>query len=249
MPRRSRIILSGVPAHIVQRGNNRQPCFFQDQDRSFFLFHFGRWLQPSRCALHAYCLMTNHIHLLLTSELEDGCARLMKHVGQLHAQYVNRNYERVGTLWQGRFRSCVVQSEDYVLACYRYIESNPVRAGLARHPRDYPWSSYRANAEGLPDALLTPHDDYLRLGTSQGERLRAYQDLFELGLDPVRIDEIRQATNGNFALGCEAFKRDMAAALGRRVEPGKAGRPPARVEKSADQLELQLHARKNVVCP
>ncbi len=124
-------MLPEVPVHVIQRGNNRQRCFHQEQDRSFYLFHLDRLLGSSGCTLHAYCLMTNHVHLLLTASSPDGCARLMKHLGQLHSQYFNRNYGRSGSLWEGRFRSCLVQSEDYVLACYRYIELNPVRAGLA----------------------------------------------------------------------------------------------------------------------
>ena len=234
--------------HIVQRGNNRQPCFHGEQDRSFYLFQLGRLLAPTACALHAYCLMTNHVHLLVTSNVPNGCAKLMKHLGQLHTQYVNRNYGRTGTLWEGRFRSCLVQAEDYVLACYRYIESNPVRAGLAVHPRNYAWSSYRANAEGAPDALVSPHGEYLRLGLTGFARRLAYAELFGLGAESARSEEIRAATNGNFALGGAAFKRGLARVLGRRVERGRPGRPSQRPE-GEDQLELLPSPRKNVVCP
>jgi putative transposase len=139
MPRRGRIMLAGVPVHLVQRGNNRSPCFVADEDRSFYLFHLGRGLGRYGCELHAYCLMTNHVHLLVTPRSAESCALLMKHLGQLHSQYFNKLYKRTGSLWEGRFRSCLVQSER---TCYRYIELNPVRAGLAAGPREYCWSSY-----------------------------------------------------------------------------------------------------------
>src|SRR6266550_8958599 len=177
MPRRARIMLAGVPVHVIQRGNNRGPCFVNDEDRNFYLFHLARGLGRFGCELHGYCLMTNHVHLLLTPEGAASCAALMKHMGQLHSQYFNKRYKRTGSLWEGRFRSCLAQNERYVLACYRYIELNPVRANMVLHPRDYRWSSYRANAEGRPDALLTSHPEYLRLGLAESDRLHTYREL------------------------------------------------------------------------
>jgi putative transposase len=153
------------------------------------------------CALHAYCLMTNHVHLLLTPSTTDGCGLLMKHVGQLYSQYVNRTYSRTGSLWEGRFRSCLVQSTSYLLACYRYIELNPVRAGLVSRPVDYSWSSYRINTQGALRGIITPHDEYLQLGATEGDRKRAYADLVATGLDDVQLVEIRLSTNGGHALG------------------------------------------------
>jgi putative transposase len=169
--------------------------------------------------------MTNHVHLLLTPEKSNSAALLMKHLGQRYVQYVNRVYRRSGTLWEGRFRSCLAQSEDYVLACYRYIELNPVRANMVVHPREYPWSSYRANGEGAADSLLTPHDEYLRLGRSNEERHHHYRELFKAHMDPERINEIRNATNGNYALGNERFRIEIEHALKRRATPGRSGRP------------------------
>jgi putative transposase len=238
MPRRARIMLPGVPVHVVHRGNNRQACFYESQDRSFYLFHLRRLLAATGCGLHAYCLMTNHVHLLLTSSTDGGCARLMQRVAQLFTQYANRTYQRSGSLWEGRFRSCLVQSEEYLLACYRYVEANPVRAGLCQQASDHEWSSYRGNADGIPDALLTPHEEYLRLGVTGATRCRAYQDLFRTDARYWRTDEIRKATNGNFALGDDNFKRQLAARLGRRVECGRAGRPKQRPHAHAGQLEL-----------
>lgn len=218
-------MLPGVPVHIVHRGNNRQACFYQDNDRSFYLHNLRRLLAASACSLHAYCLMTNHVHLLLTPAADDGCAQLMQRLAQLHTQYVNRTYGRSGSLWEGRFRSCLVQAEDYLLACYRYVESNPVRAGICKHPRDYDWSSYRVNAEAFPDAFITPHDEFQRLGISGESRRRAYEELFVGDPRYWRTDEIREATNGNFVLGDASFQRKLGALLGRRVHRGRPGRP------------------------
>lgn len=210
--------------HVVHRGNNRQACFQSDGDRAFYLFHLRRLLAQSRCELHAYCLMTNHVHLLVTAEETSGCALLMQRVSQLHTQYMNRTYGRTGTLWEGRFRSCLVQAEDYLLACYRYVEANPVRARLCAHPRDHAWSSYRVNAEGMTDISITPHNEYRRLGITSASRREAYVALFYGDARYWRTQEIRDATNGNFALGSDVFKLQLAATLGRRVEPGKPGR-------------------------
>lgn len=231
-------MLAGIPVHVIQRGNNRQTCFYEDQDRDFYLFHLSRLLSKTRCLLHAYCLMTNHVHLLLTASSVDGCGVLMKHLGQLHTQYVNKNYCRTGSLWEGRFRSCLVQSEGYLLTCYRYIELNPVRAHLASHPGEYPWSSYAANAEGEESDLLTPHPEYVRLGNTNVERTRRYQEIVEEVEDVQRLDEIRAATNGNFALGDKRFRREISTALGRRAERGLPGRP--RMEEApGSQLDLR----------
>lgn len=221
-------MLPGTAVHVVQRGNNQADCFFEQEDREFYLFHLSRFLPRAHCRLHAYCLMTNHVHLLLTAEQADGCALLMKSIGQLYAQYVNKRYDRSGYLWQGRFKSCLVQSEDYALACYRYIELNPVRAGLTRRPDEYPWSSYGANAIGEPASLLGPHDEYQRLGRTPAERQAVYRDLFGQIQQSQMLEEIRAATNGGYALGNASFKRAMARALGRRVEKGSAGRPAQR---------------------
>jgi putative transposase len=225
MPRRARLKVINLPLHLIQRGNNRSACFYADEDYSLYLHHLGELARKFRCALHAYVLMTNHVHLLLTPGRLDGPSLLMKHLGQRYVQYVNRVYRRSGTLWEGRFRSSIVQQHDYLLRCYRYIELNPVRAGMVRHPRDYAWSSYCTNAEGKPTRLLKAHEEYLALGRQEEERLAAYRGLFRAGLDLKEVDEIRSAVNGGFALGNERFKAEIAAMLGRRVEPGKSGRP------------------------
>lgn len=182
--------------------------------------------QRAGCAIHAFCLMTNHVHLLLTPATEEGCAALMKQVGQQHAQYVNRTYRRSGTLWEGRFRSAPVQAEDYLLACQRYIELNPVRARMVARPGDYRWSSFGVHGEGRAgDLPLRPHALYLALGADAAARQAAWRALAEEALDPALIEEIRNATNGGYALGNAVFTAQIAAALGRRVTRGEAGRP------------------------
>lgn len=225
MPRRPRLLVPGVPVHLIQRGNNRSACFYADEDYLFYLEHLAEQAIEHGCAVHAYCLMTNHGHLLLTPQSEISLGGLMKALGQRYVQYVNRTYRRSGTLWEGRFRSCVLQDEAYVLACYRYIEMNPVRAAMVEHPAEYRWSSYRANAQGEADAMLTQQALYLALGADEDERRVAYRELFRYELELGLVDEIRQATNGNFALGDERFVAQIEQALGRRVTRGKPGRP------------------------
>jgi putative transposase len=225
MPRRARIAVAGIAWHIIQRGNNRSACFYADEDYRRYLDDLREQAEKHGCKIHAYVLMTNHVHLLLTPDQERGAALLMKHLGQRYVQYINRTYRRSGTLWEGRFKSCLTQSENYVLACYRYIELNPVRAGMVNHPRDYPWSSYKPNAEGKESDLIIPHADYLRLDHREPVRRQAYRALFKAHMDQSVTEEIRKATNGNYVLGNARFQEQIARALGRRVAPGKDGRP------------------------
>lgn len=225
MPRRARLTLPNVPLHVIQRGNNRQACFFSDEDARCYLDWLHEYAGKTGCRIHAYVLMTNHVHLLLSAGTPDGAGALMKALGQRYVQYINRTYRRSGTLWEGRFRSCLTQEESYLLACQRYIELNPVRAGMVDHPAEFRWSSYRANAQGEPDALIEAHPLYLALGATATARQAAYRELFRYELDPGAVDAIRQATNGNYALGDERFGAEIAAMLGRRAVRGKAGRP------------------------
>lgn len=183
--------------------------------------------------------MTNHVHLLLTPSKADSAALLMKHLGQRYVQYVNHvTNRRSGTLWEGRFRSCLTQSEQCVLACYRYIELNPVRAGMVRHPRDYRWSSFHANGGGKTDSFIVPHEQYLRIAREAQAPQQMYLALFRAHLDEETVTEIRQATNGNFLLGDNRFQVEIERALKGRVTRGKAGRPRASKTDNAWQDEL-----------
>jgi len=232
MPRRARIAVPNLPLHMIQRGNNRQACFFADEDYQFYLEWLLEYATKTGCRVHAFVLMTNHVHLLLSADTADAPGALMKALGQRYVQYVNRIYRRSGTLWEGRFRSCPTQAEEYLLACQRYIELNPVRAAMVAHPADYRWSSYRTNAQGEFSPLIQAHGLYRSLGLNDTERQAAYRELFRFELEPGLVDSIRLATNGNFALGNERFSAELAATVGRRVTPGRSGRPP----KSAETL-------------
>jgi putative transposase len=201
MPRAARIVVPGVALHIVQRGNNRAACFFSDSDRLAYLRLLLEYSRQVGCAVHAYCLMTNHVHLLVTPQASDACGLLMKHVGQHYVEHVNRVHARTGTLWEGRFKSSLVASAEYVLACYRYIELNPVRAGLSEHPRSHPWSSYRANAEGAADSLLEPHPYYTALEDDPDRLRRTYRQLFDAPMETELLSEIRAALRAGTALG------------------------------------------------
>jgi len=236
MPRRPRVVLPHTPLHIIQRGNNRQICFVADEDYRFYLDWLHEFAGKTGCRVHAYVLMTNHVHLLLSADRGDSVGALMKGLGQRYVQHFNRTYSRSGTLWEGRFRSCLIQAQDYLLACLRYIELNPVRAGMVKHPAEYRWSSYRANAQGQNDALLTPHEAYLALGVTEPMRQAAYRELFHSELEPALVEQIRTASNGNFALGNARFAAQTAAALGRRVTPGKPGRPRKPPEPESGDL-------------
>ncbi len=238
MPRRARLAIPGIPWHIIQRGNNRSVCFHAEEDFQFYLHYLQEFATQFGCAIHAYVLMTNHVHLLLTPQQADSASLLMKHLGQRYVQYINRTYRRSGTLWEGRFRSCLTQTEDYVLACYRYIELNPVRAGMVNQPQDYRWSSYHSNALGKASSLITPHDQYQRIAADEKTRLAAYRALFKAHLDEEIVGQIRSATNGNFALGGERFQREIEAVLGRRASRGQAGRPSNNPNTDESQGEL-----------
>ncbi len=206
MPRRPRRLQPGVPVHITQRGVNRTPSFSCDDDRAFYLELLAALAHDTGSALHAYVLMTNHVHLLLTPNTSGAATLLMMRLGQRYVRAINRAYGRTGTLWEGRFHSSMAQDEAFVLTCYRYIELNPVRAGMVQHPGEYPWSSYRANAGRAPTQMLVPHERYLALGGDDASRRRAYAALVADGLSDKALATIRRATQSNSALEVEEKK-------------------------------------------
>jgi putative transposase len=180
MGRHARLVAEGVPLHIIQRGNNRNACFFGESDYRVYLDFLRDALTQTGCQLHAYVLMRNHVHLLVSPGAEDSPGRLMKALGERYVPYVNKRYNRAGTLWQGRYRSCLVADDDYLLTCHRYIELNPVRAAMVNHPAHYRWSSHRSNAYGSGMALVTRHPIYEGLGNDNYQRQKAYRQLFEV---------------------------------------------------------------------
>ena len=223
MARPSRQILPGVALHVIQRGVNRVPCFRVDADYLVYLSHLRQLSVKHGCALHAYCLMTNHVHLLLTPSTEESCTALMRDLGRRYVPYFNWRHERTGTLWEGRFRSCIVESSSYVLACYRYIELNPVRAGMVNHPSGYLWSSHAVNSGSRSDPSVSPHAEFLALATETPKRHAAYRALFESEIDETMLEAIRDATNGGYPLASGAFKNSVIAPRGWKTEPGKPG--------------------------
>jgi putative transposase len=203
MARQARLIVPDVAAHIIQRGNNRVACFRGIGDYLAYLTFLRELSGKYECRLHTYCLMPNHVHLLMTPPSAEACAGMMREIGQRYARYFNRRYARTGTLWEGRFRSCVTDSARYVLACYRYIELNPVRAGLASRPESYEWSSHGINMGQRANVFLSPHAEFVALGTTTEARIQAYTELIEQALDPAMVGAIRKATNSGHRLGTE----------------------------------------------
>lgn len=209
MPRGLRLGAAGVPVHVVQRGNNRAACFAGDDDRRLYLRCLGHSAERYSCAVHAYVLMTNHVHLLLTPSESHSVSRLMQHMGRRYVRTFNERHGRTGTLWEGRFRSSIVDSERYFLTCMRYIEHNPVRAGIVRDALDYPWSSHRHHATVRRDPLITEHECYLRLGNTDVERGAAYRALCSTGLAGSEVETIRRCANKGAPLGPEDFQERM----------------------------------------
>jgi len=225
MPRKPRYYLAGAPCHVVTRGNDRTACFFAEQDYEFYLECLSSACDRYHVALHAYVLMTNHIHLLMTPEDKEGISRVMQSIGRRYVQSINTRYKRTGTLFEGRHKASLVDTENYLLVCYKYIELNPVRAKMVEHPSFYKWSSYQQNAELGVSGIVTPHDVYKRLGTTDLSRVNAYKDLFHNELSDKAMSEIRKATTFSMPLGNRAFQDQIEKTLGRGLGYSKRGRP------------------------
>lgn len=223
MARLPRYVIPGQPQHVIQRGNNRQAIFGADEDYRFFLDALGEAAARHCCDIHAYVLMTNHVHLLMTPHDGMGIGKVMQSVGRKYVQYFNHRYGRSGTLWEGRYRATLIDSEHYLFSCMHYIELNPVRAGMVDQASAYPWSSYKCNALGKQDELVTPHLAYLGLAGIADDRWVAYRACLRAVLDVATADEIREATNRAWVLGCDRFKAEIEGQLGRRVAPSTRG--------------------------
>jgi putative transposase len=223
MARQARLVVPGAPHHLIHRGNNRCAIFRERPDYRYFLTCWWDACAAANCDVHAYVLMTNHVHFLLTPHGADGLERLTRSAAGRYAKYFNAKYSRTGTIWEGRPRTSVVDSEAYFLVCSRYIELNPVRASLVRTPAAYPWSSFRHNALGELEPQLRNHSVYQALGRTVTERTSAYLELFEGRLDPATLQAIRAAANGGWALGGKEFREHMEEATLRQCSPGPKG--------------------------
>lgn len=225
MARLARLTLPGYPHHLIQRGNNRQPIFASSADQQTLLDLLDENAKKFEVALHAYVLMPNHFHLLATPQTQDGLPQMMQAVGRRYVRYFNDAQQRSGTLWDGRYKSTVIQAERYLLACMAYIDLNPVRAGLVAHPRDYPWSSYGHYAGQRMDKRLAPPALYWELGNTPFAREVAYAELVQSGLSAVQQTALTDSALSGWALGEPDFVADLQKRTGRRVSKGQAGRP------------------------
>ena len=225
MPRKPRFYLPGVPVHVVQRGHSREPVFFEDSDYAAYLGWLGEAAVRYGCAIHAYVLMTNHIHVLVTPAEKDGISRMMQYVGRRYVPYVNHLYGTSGSIWEGRYKASLIHDEEYLLACMRYIELNPVRADMVRSPAGFRWSSYRANAQGKADDLVTAHALYLNLARTRPARLEAYKALFKAHVEPGALEQIRAAWRTGTPLGNDHFRERIEAKLKCNVGHSRRGRP------------------------
>lgn len=213
------MILPNLPVHIVHRANNRAQCFFEDNDFLVYLSLLKQAAKKAQCEVHAYCLMSNHVHLLLTPSSPKSCGGLMHDLAQPYTRYFNKKYGRTGGLWEGRFRSCVVESAGYILACYRYIELNPVRAGMVDRPWLYTWSSCLPNIGLRSDSFVQPHAELVSIGSA------AYRSLLNETIHMELLRSIRESTAGGYPLVSEAFGAKLGD-MEHRVRRGKPGRPP-----------------------
>lgn len=236
MARLPRIQLSDIPQHIIQRGNNRSFCFAAEQDYVAYLHWLTEYSEKHSVDIHSWVLMTNHVHLLCTPRKPKAISLLMQSLGRRYVPYFNHKYRRTGTLWEGRFKSCLIDDVSYLLQVYKYIELNPVRASMVVEPSEYLWSSYQINALGKRSALCTPHQVYLDLGANASERQEIYRSLFKHHLDGTLIENIRLSLNKSLALGSERFKSEIEQSCGRRVRKAKLGRPVGTGKNQAAEI-------------
>lgn len=226
MARLPRLTVPGYPHHVIQRGNNRQPIFTSPADYEYFLTLLDENARKFGVAIHAYVLMGNHFHLLATPQTDSGLPQMMQAIGRRYVRYFNDTQRRSGTLWEGRYKSTLIQAERYLLACMVYIDLNPVRAGVVAQARDYPWSSHRHYIGLGPDKLITPHPLYWALGNTPFAREAAYADLVNAGVSVSQQEVLTRSTLHGWALGEASFVSDLQKRTIRRLSKAAAGRPP-----------------------
>lgn len=233
MARLPRLTLPGYPHHVIQRGNNRQPIFSRLADYQYLLKLLDESARKFAVDVHAYVLMSNHFHLLATPQTDIGLPQMMQAVGRSYVRYFNDLQQRTGTLWEGRYRSTLIQTEHYLLACMAYIDLNPVRAGMVAEAADYPWSSHGLYLGSRRDKLITPHPLYWELANTPFGREVAYAELVRAGVSPDQQAALTRSTLAGWALGDSDFVADLQKRTVRRVEKNKAGRPPTHAEIEA----------------
>jgi putative transposase len=243
MARPPRLELPGVPLHVVQRGINRGACFFGDADRRFYLSCLAKAAAARGCAVHAYVLMTNHVHLLITPAEAGAVGATMQDIGRRYVRVINTIHGRTGSLWEGRFKSSLIDSENYLLTCHRYIECNPVRAAMVSDPSAYRWSSHAHYAGLRADPLILEYPEYRALGGSVDERHSMFRSLFATALSPDVVSAIRTAANTDSALGSEGFLSWAEALLGRSVRPPTRGRPRKKDKAEPSQSEQYVSGK------
>ncbi len=225
MARLPRLTVPGYPHHIIQRGNNRQAIFAAPEDYRTLLALVEEHARAAQVAVHAYVLMSNHFHLVATPETAEGIPRMMQAVGRRYVRYFNQAQSRTGTLWEGRYRSTLIQAERYLLACMVYLDLNPVRAGLVAGPQDYPWSSHSHYVGASVDHLVTPHPLYWSLGNTPFAREMAYAELVRSGLSAEQQSALTSSAMRGWALGDQDYVADLQKRTERRVAKRSAGRP------------------------
>ena len=223
MARLPRFVIPGQPQHVLQRGNNRETVFVADEDYQYYLSILKEACQKYPCDLHAYVLMTNHIHMLITPHAENNISKVMQSLGRYYVKYFNSQHRRTGTLWEGRYKATLLDSEQYLLVCSRYIELNPVRASMVSRPEDYPWSSYHSNALGEEDKLLVAHNVYQALGRDHEQRYSNYRALFTHNVSEKELVNIREATNKAWVFGNDKFRDQIEKLTHRQAGPKSKG--------------------------
>jgi putative transposase len=218
MARQARIVVPGQPLHIIHRGNNRQDVFKSEQDHRRFIEDLAVSRNKSGCSLHAYVLMPNHYHLLLTPPTDKALSEFMQSIGRRYVRYFNNEYQRTGTLWEGRYRSSVVDSDAYLLQCYRYIEENPVRSAVVTAPNQHQWSSYHHNALGVTDPLITEHKNYTQIAANDTERKNVYSKLFKTTLDDKTTTLITSSVEKGEVLGSDQFHQKIGSIVGLKTK-------------------------------
>jgi putative transposase len=226
MPRKPRLFIAGYPYHVTIRGNNKNDVFYSDSDRRFFLSCLKEAKELTGSKLYAYCLMTNHIHLVLEPSLANGVSLMIQNLGRKYVRYVNAKHNRTGTLWEGRFKSSLIDKDAHLLACLRYVEVNPVRAGIVKHPEDYPWSSFCERMGSVTALGLIDFDEvFLGLGDTLDLSLKKYHKFVLEGVADEELRGIRVCTEGGGIIGPEDFVGEISRFVGRNLQIKKKGRP------------------------